>query len=462
MPKAKGSNASKVNFILQDYPDEFTKNPNNELYCKLCSCTVKCDKRFLVESHRKTSKHQKALRSRSALLTPHTSQTFLKSIDQNFGEKVTKAFLSADIPLYKLNNEHIKKLFQEIGHSLPSETTCRKTVLKLGTDELLRVRSALDDKKIFLVVDESTLSGTPYLNILVGNIELPHITYMYDCQPLTSAPTSDSISQAVDDAVRSLGTNRNSFCLLLSDAARYMVAAGTILKSLYPKLFHVTCIAHLLHNCAMKVKSQFQDVDQVIAKVKAATVKNKTRQAKFTAIGYPPQPVVTRWGSWLQAALYYAKHLPEVKTIVEHFEGSGILVTQAKVSLQTPDLAVQLLKIKQQYESLVSHIEALESAKYSIKEAVQAIQELNFEEDSCGIKPYITKRMQKNDISKIMRMERPDISPAEYCLLQHCQPTSASVERSFSMLRKLLAKDRNFKGHNVKHYIVLHFNSSTW
>jgi len=60
-----------------------------------------------------------------------------------------------------------------------------------------------------------------------------------------------------------------------------LVAVGAILKSLYPKLFHVTCIAHLLHNCAMKVKSHFEDVDQLIAEVKLVTVKNKTRQAKF-------------------------------------------------------------------------------------------------------------------------------------------------------------------------------------
>jgi len=53
------------------------------------------------------------------------------------------------------------------------------------------------------------------------------------------------------------------------------VAAGNVLKSLYPKLFHVTCVAHLLHNCAMKVKSHFHDVDQLIASIKAATVKNK-------------------------------------------------------------------------------------------------------------------------------------------------------------------------------------------
>ena len=117
-----------------------------------------------------------------------------------------------------------------------------------------------------------------------------------------------------------------------------MIAAGNTLKSLYPKLFYVTCVAHLLHNCAMKIKSHFEDVDQLIAKFKAVTIKNKTRQAKFSAIGYPPQPVPTKWlnGGYMvkNATLHYAKNLPEVKAIVESFVGSGILVTQAKISLQ--------------------------------------------------------------------------------------------------------------------------------
>ena len=115
----------------------------------------------------------------------------------------------------------------------------------------------------------------------------------------------------------------------------------------------MTCVAHLLHNCAMKIKSHFEDVDQLIAKIKAVTIKNKIRQAKFSAICYPPQPVPTRWGSWLNAALYYAKKLSEVKAIVESFLGSGILVTQAKVSLQKSGLVGQLLKIKDQNECLV-------------------------------------------------------------------------------------------------------------
>ena len=70
--------------------------------------------------------------------------------------------------------------------------------------------------------------------------------------------------------------------------------------------------------------------------------------------------------------------------------------------------------------------------------------------------------MQNNDISEIINMERQDVSPAVYHMLQNSQPTSASVERSFSMLKKLLAKDRNFKAENVRHYMILRFNASTW
>ena len=151
-----------------------------------------------------------------------------------------------------------------------------------------------------------------------------------------------------------------------------------------------------------------------------------------------------------------------MKAIGESFVGSRILLTLAKVSLQKRGLAGQLLEIKVQYECLVKLIEKMESAKYTIKETVQAIQELDYGEDTCNINQYIKKRMQNNDISEIITMERQDISPAVYHMLQNSQPTSASVEKSFSMLKNLLAKDRNFKVENVRHYMILHFNASTW
>ena len=97
----------------------------------------------------------------------------------------------------------------------------------------------------------------------------------------------------------------------------------------------VLCVTHLLHNCGIKVKSHGEDVDQLIEKVKLATVKNKIRQAQFATIGCRLQPVVTRWGSWLNATLYYAENLSTVKAIAERFKEAGILVTRAKVCSHT-------------------------------------------------------------------------------------------------------------------------------
>ena len=55
-------------------------------------------------------------------------------------------------------------------------------------------------------------------------------------------------------------------------------------------------MAHLLHNCAINVRANYPAVDELVARVKAVTIKNRLRRAFFTSIGQPPQPVVTRWG----------------------------------------------------------------------------------------------------------------------------------------------------------------------
>ena len=77
------------------------------------------------------------------------------------------------------------------------------------------------------------------------------------------------------------------------------------------------------------------------------------------------------------------KNLPEVKAIVKVLSVLESWVTPAKVSSQKSGVAGQPLKIKHQYKCLVMVMKKMESAKYTIKEAVQAIQELDFGEDTC-------------------------------------------------------------------------------
>ena len=44
-------------------------------------------------------------------------------------------------------NKHIKDLFNHIGYSLSFETTCRKTLLQSGADEIQQIRNAVHDIK---------------------------------------------------------------------------------------------------------------------------------------------------------------------------------------------------------------------------------------------------------------------------------------------------------------------------
>ena len=84
----------------------------------------------------------------------------------------------------------------------------------------------------------------------------------------------------------------------------------------------LTCIAHFLHNYANKVKSQFQGVDQAIPQVKAATIKNQTRQAKLAIIGQPHHPAVIEWEAG-NSCFMLCKYLSEVKPILENFKKFG-------------------------------------------------------------------------------------------------------------------------------------------
>ena len=265
----------------------------------------------------------------------------------------------------------------------------------------------------------------------------------------------------MDDILRQLEIKREKFSLFLTDAARYMSLAGKTLKKLYPSLMHVTCIAHLLHNCAMRVRAHFKNIDEMITTIKAATIKNKDRKKDFHDAGLPssPNPVITRWATWLRAALYYSENLPALRIIVNDWTSADLLVSKAKDTIHVEDLVSDLVKINQ-YRTLAANVDFLEGSVCTITKAYGLLKNMQFDDDPCAIKNYIKKRLSNSDLETIINCNNLTIDPTSYALLQKAQPTSASVERSFSMLSKLLRKDRNFDVENVKKYMMLYYNKS--
>ncbi len=138
---------------------------------------------------------------------------------------------------------------------------------------------------------------------------------------------------------------------------------------------------------------------------------------------------------------------------------NGLLITRAQASLRIPNLAADLVAITRRYASLETIIPRMENSSYLIREAFNDIMNLDFLEDPCQIKPYILRRMSANEMKEIVAMERADISPAVFAMLQNAQPTTASVERAFSLVGNVFTDDRPFRPHSVSAYMQLLYNS---
>ena len=256
----------------------------------------------------------------------------------------------------------------------------------------------------------------------MGSLDASNQIFFVDCRPLESGSNVNSsiILHNVDEILRQLEIKRKNFLLFLTDAARYMSLAGKTLKKLYPSLMHVNCVSHLLHNCAMCVRAHFKNIDEVIATIKeAVTIKNKFRKKDFhdTALPSPPDPVITRWATWLIAVLYYSENLPAVLTIVNNWTSAGLLVSRAKDATNEEDLVPDFIKINQ-YRTPTAYVQFLEGSACTITEACGLLKNMQFEDDPCAIKEHIEKRLFISDLEIIINCTNLTIDPKSYALLQ--------------------------------------------
>ena len=146
--------------------------------------------------------------------------------------------------------------------------------------------------------------------------------------------------------------------------------------------------------------------------------------------------VLTRWASWLEAALFYAEQYSEVKDIVLSFEDDGLIVSKAKSAISDADLQTELILVCE-YRPLVELVLKMESQDFQISQAYSTIS--RFQEnlkslDPAGFLEYLTAHLQNNpDLCEIIE-GNVNLSPAEYSKLRKAQPSSGDVERSFPSL----------------------------
>lgn len=489
MPKTAAKSRDLVDKYLREFPNETFVSDANLLYCSCCEKVVSVSQRFQVTQHIATAKHKENKERKSRL-----KQTFItaSSTDSTgsgkstFNTDLCRALIRADIPIHKINNPDFKSFLEKyINKKMPDESTLRKTYLKdIYMETLNKIRDNIKTGTVWVSIDETTdVEGRYIANIIVGKLcsDTPSTPFLLNCEVLEKCNHA-TISRFFNDSMGLLWPNgvlHDKVLLFLSDAAPYMVKAGNALRVFYPKMIHLTCLAHAMHRVAETVRSMYPDVDLLISTVKKIFLKAPSRVAvlkqNYPELCLPPQPVITRWGTWLEAAQYYCDNFNEIKDVVSKLDPDsakpiqiatylmdkhGLKNDLAYISSNAVFLALTITKLEAQNISLVDSV-------FIVKDAIKKLEETKGENGN-QIKKKMNDCLEKNpgwkDVKLIADIHAGnevngqfdvDLTPMDIASFKYAPITSVDVERSFSRYKIILRPDRrHFTFENLKYHVI--------
>ncbi|KAL4153650.1 hypothetical protein QTP88_001483 [Uroleucon formosanum] len=484
---------SCFNFVLE-YGTDIFKTDGSILFCKLCEVKVNSDRKFVVTQHVNTEKHKRAVirkneKNKNSEIQQLVANTPKKCL---FSHDLCKALLSANIPLYKISNPQLKSFLEKYtSREIPSDSTLRKTYVNDIYEETVKnIREQIKGNKIWVSIDETTDSEGRYVaNVIIGtlNTDAPGKTYLLTTEVLEKVNNS-TIVKLFDHSMFVLwpnGIRHDDVLLFVTDAAPYMVKAGLTLQSLYSKMIHLTCLAHGIHRVAENIREKFKKVDKLISRVKQVFLKAPSRVLVFKseapAIPLPPEPILTRWGTWIIAASYYCKYYQVIRRVLLSLNAEdAISVKEAQQLIQEPDMEANLVYIHSNFGFIPEYITKLETQYISLSEALSAVKyvqnKLNDCEGEIGVTVFqkLNNVLEKNcdfktilKISKILSGQESsmeglpdDFTGDDITYFKYAPITSTDVERSFSRYKTLLVDNRrSFNFENIKKSLVVQCNT---
>jgi len=377
---------------------------------------------------------------------------------------------------------------------IPYETTLRKGYIDdCFIETMQKIREYISNHKIWISIDETTdAEGRFIANMIISTLEAKKSgkIFLLNTEELEKANYS-TVSKLFDKSLSILwpdGIKHDNVLLFLSDAAPYMVKCGETLNALYSKMIHITCTAHGIHRVAEQVRSQYESVDQLISNIKKIFRKAPSRMLLFKTeapdLPLPPELVITRWGTWINAAIYYCEHFEIIFNIVNKLDSEDALsIKNAKKYLATPHIKNNLVYIKSNFSSLTTSITKLQTEGVSLADSIEIIENVNVamkrltrttgKNISTKMENVLKKNVGLAMLKKIKNIlngelidmkdlpEDLDINDLTY--FKNAPITSVNVERSFSAYKTLLTSNRrSFKVENIKKHLIIQCNASKY
>lgn len=442
MGKVKESVKRKAEKYAKDHAT-FLRADGSLLYCDACDMSVTCERKSQVDQHMKTQKHKRKAEEMLSR-TKKARQTFFSADittgpESTFYHELCDTFVSANIPLFKINHPKVRAFLKKYCKmNIPDESTLRKHyVTKIYETKLERLRTDLKDEYVWVSIDETTDTCNRYVaNVTVGSLKNEtKTTPSLLLTQFLEKTNHTTIAQTINEALTLLwpdGIKYEKVLLLATDAAPYMKKAGVILNGLYPKMVHVTCVAHAFHNVAETVRREFPIVDKFIAEASKIFRKAPKRIQKFrelqSDIGLPPQPCLTRWATWLEAAVYYAENFEKFCSVVNELEDDSGSIIQVKEMIQDPDLNAKCCAIAVNFKPLIHALKEIQG-QHCVSEAFRIIDDVKNSVVHEAASNKLAAVLEKNKGLKMLHWYNEHILLGHEVIRSECPPPDSPIRQ---------------------------------
>jgi len=491
MPKVKSCISHNLKNLVNDFGSDIFSTDGEILFCKICGTKVAAEKRFTVQQHITRQKHIRGLDQMNS-----KKQRLLQlepEVICNFSAELCEALISANIPLRKLMNTKFKSFLEVYtGKIIPDESTLRKNYVKVCYEKTMeRIRVAICECKIWVSIDSTIdVEGRHIANVIIGTLQFDSKStiFLLNSEELETSNHS-TICKLFDKSMHLLwphGVHHDNVLLFLTDAAPYMIKAGNGIKCLYTKMVHVTCMAHGLHRVAEEIRSNYPNVDLLVSSLKKVFRKSPARIQQFKALAphlsLPPQPILTRWGTWLNAVDYCCCNFEILHYVVMNLnDDESNCVKVAKGCLSSNNIQNDLayikssfgflpdiiLKLEQRGQTLNYYLNLLDSVDESLKCNAGNIGQIIYSKyikvvnKNIGLRNINIIRNILSGVSDNLTNLDYDLNQSDMCHFKYAPITSVDVERSFSRYKNVLTNNRrSFVFHNIRMILMVYCNNA--
>ncbi|XP_018497142.1 uncharacterized protein LOC108865017 [Galendromus occidentalis] len=421
---------------------------------EVCERDVAAERKSQVSQHLNGAKHKSLLNKKEQ--SSSTSLIQIGSFLEVSGKKsqfrldLCEAFVSAGIPFWKLENS---KLTDSLGKScseqIPSSLTPRKKYLQsVFEHKLNNIREYIAEEPIWLSMDESTdVTGRFVAHTVVGTLETSGTkSFLLHAETLGKS-NSSTIAQHMLNSLAILwpdGIRHDKVLLLVTDGAAYM--------------------------------------KKVVANGKKVFRKSAARVNLFREIApgttLPPQPILTRWGTWIEAAIYYSANFVAFSSVVAALdENDASSIRVFKDLLESANLRENLAFIEAHFGILPRCIEMLEGKEALLVDSTdifkKTLLDLRRTPGTVGGKIrrkcdlVLTNNPDFHRLDKVTDILRgnpsegsiDEYSPSELASLKFAPITSVDVERTFSILKHTLSDRRQtLTFDHLKQHLIVYSN----